>query len=146
MTILREAYHIGEVIVSIIGVGTVLEGLGWMRKWQRTYWENKVLDTFRSNSEDGPLQSANGVIGEIYLKAALKDASGFLPPRVKLNGWHAAAYWLRTSPYRLRHTVRRLMLPTKRKIERTLRDLWKQGLIVRPDFDHTKTNFYRLKN
>jgi hypothetical protein len=83
----------------------------------------------------------------MYLKAALKDAGGFLPPRVKMTGWSAYSHWLRTSPYRLRHAFRRhLVLPSKKKVDAILHDLWERGIIVRGDFTHTQTEFYRLKN
>src|SRR5260370_34230544 len=112
-----------------------LQGLSWLRKWQRKKLENRVLDTFRSDPEDGPWQSAHSVIGEMYLKAALKDAPGFLPPGVKLTGWPAFTHQLRTSPYRMRHAFRRLLvLPSRKRVDTILRDLWERGLIVRGDF------------
>jgi hypothetical protein len=143
----HEAHHFLQVIVSILGVGTILQGLIWFHKGQRKKLENKVLDTFRSDPEDGPWQSANGVVGEMYLKAALKDARGFFPARMKLTGWRAFKYWLRISSYRLRYACRRrFVLPSRSKVDAILRDLWERGLIIRAGWDHTENEFYRLKN
>ena len=141
----REAYHLVEVTLQIIGIGTVLKGIAWLYKRKQENLENRVLDTFHSNKEDGPWQSVNGILGEIYLKAALRNARGFLPPRAPLTGWRAFTYRLRLSPYRLRHSFLKFFrLPSEKQVHRVLRDLWKRGLIRPADFDHTNNEFYRL--
>jgi hypothetical protein len=143
----REAYRLVEVILQIIGMGTVLKGIAWLYKRKQRNLENRVLETFHSNLEDGPWQSANGVVGEMYLKAALSDARGFLPPRLPLTGWRAFKHWLWLSPFRWRHTFRRFfLLPSKKEADKILRELWERGLLVRAGWDHTETEFYRMKN
>jgi hypothetical protein len=90
-------------------------------------------------------QSAHGVVGRLYLKAALEDAPGFFPPR--LTGWRALKHWLRVSPYRLRHSLRgAFVLPSIHKVEKVLRELWKRGLLVRAGWVYTDNEFYKLKN
>jgi hypothetical protein len=143
----QETYRFVEVILQIIGGGTVLKGVAWLYKRRKKSLENRVLDTFLSNVEDGPWQSANGVMGEMFLKSALNDARGFIPPRLPLAGWRAFKHWLWISPYRLRHAVRRFfLLPSKEQVDKILRELWERGLLVRAGWDHTDTEFYRMKN
>lgn len=143
----REAYRFAEIILQIVGMGTVLKGTAWLYKLKQKKLENRVLATFRNNTDDGPWQSANGVVGEIYLKAALSDARGFLPPRFPLTGWSAFKHRLKRLPYRLRHALRIFwVLPSKKKADRILRDLWERGLLIRAGWDHTENEFYRVKN
>jgi hypothetical protein len=139
---LGVAYHTAQFVFGAGFVGTTIR---WLHKsWQQDF-ENRVLFTFHNTDGGGPWQSANGVAGEIYLKAALNDAPGFFQPRQ--TGWRALKYWFRFFPYRLRHAFRRaFVLPTKEKADEVLRDLWKRGLLVRAGWDHTENEFYRLKN
>jgi hypothetical protein len=142
----REALRFVEVILQIIGMGTILNGIAWICKRKHKELENRVLDTFHNN-DDGPWQSANGVVGEICLRVALRDARGFLPPRLPLTGWRALKFRLSAWPYRLRHSFWRFFLiPTKKEADKILRDLWERRLLVRAGWDHTETEFYRMKN
>ncbi|HXM97187.1 MAG TPA: hypothetical protein VN982_01800 [Candidatus Dormibacteraeota bacterium] len=139
---LRGAYHVAQFV---FGAGVIGTSIRWLyKRWQQNL-EDRVLRTFHNTDRDGPWQSANGVVGEMYLKAALSDAPGFFPPR--LTEWRELKRWLRVSPYRLRHAFRRaLVLPSKEKADEVLRELWKRGLLIRAGWDHTDTEFYKLKS
>lgn len=146
--IAQQVYHASQFVLQVIGIGTVLKAipksLQWFHKRRQQALEERVLSTFH-NTDDGPWQSAHGVVGEMYLKAALNDAPGFFPPR--LTGLRAFKHWLRVSPYRVRHAFRRaFVLPSKEKADKVLRELWKRGLLVRAGWDHTDAEYYRLKN
>jgi len=146
--IAQQVYHATQFVFQVIGIGTMLKavprGLEWIRKRLQQSLEDRVLATFH-NTEDGQWQSAHGVVGEMYIKAALNDAPGFVP--LPLTGWYAYRRWLAVSPYRLRHAFRRaFVLPSKEKADRVLRELWKRGLLVRAGWDHTDTEYYRLRN
>jgi AraC-like DNA-binding protein len=137
---LRVAYHVGQYV---FGAGAIGTSVRWLYERLKQSLEDRVLLTFHNT--DGPWQSASGVVGEMYLKAALNDAPGFFPP--KLTGWRAFKHWLGVSPYRLRHAFRRaFILPSKERADKVLRELWKRGLLIRADWDHTDHEFYKLKN
>src|SRR5260370_8897918 len=98
---LRVAYHAAQFI---FGAGVIGTSVRWLYKsWQQKL-EDRVLLTFQNTDRDGPWQSANGVVGEMYLKAALNDAPGFFPPG--LNAWRASNHRLRVYPYALRFAFR----------------------------------------
>jgi hypothetical protein len=131
--IAQQVYNAAQFVLQVIGIGTVLKAihnsLQWLHKRRQQSLEDRVLATFH-NVGDGPWQSADGVVGEMYLKAALNDAHGYLPPR--LTGWRKYKHWLRVSPYRVRHAFRRaFVLPSKEKADKVLRELWKRGLLIR---------------
>jgi hypothetical protein len=139
---LRVAYHAAQFVFRAGVIGTSARSL--YNRWQKNL-EDRVLRTFHNRNTHGPWQSASGVVGEMYLKAALNDAPGFFPPR--LTGWRAFKQWLRVSPYRVRHAFRRaFVLPSKEKADEVLRELWKRGLLIRAGWDHTDHEFYKLKN
>jgi hypothetical protein len=145
----QQAYHLALAVLSIIGLGTVVKaipkGIQWLYKRYEKSVEDRILSTFYGN-EDGPWQSAHGVLGDLGLKAALSDALGYLMPR-GLTGWKAWAYWLKMLPYRLRHTYRRMfVIPSKERADKVLKRLWERGLLVRAGWTHTKNEFYRLKD
>src|SRR5258708_22342584 len=137
---LRTAYHAAQFV---FGAGVIGTSIRWLyKRWQQSL-EDRVLSTFYNT--EGPWQSANGVVGEMYLKAAISDAPGFFPPR--LTGLRAFRHWLRTYPYRLRHALRRaFVLPSKNKADKVLRELWKRNLLIRAGWDHTDNEYYKLKN
>jgi hypothetical protein len=95
------------------------------------------------NMEDGPRQSADSMVGELYLKVELSDPKIFLTP--KLEGWRATVQWFSLAPYRWRHAFRRAFaIPSRDKADKVLCELWERGLLVRAGWD-TKNQFYRLK-
>jgi hypothetical protein len=138
---LRTVYHVAQILsIPIVGASA-----RWLYKWRKQGMEERVLSTFHNTDNDGGWQSAHGVVGELYLKAALSDAPGFFPP--KLSGWRSLKHWLRVSPYRFRHAVRRsFVLPSWEQADKILRELWKRNLLVRAGWQHTDTEFYRLRN
>jgi hypothetical protein len=139
---LRVAYHGAQFV---FGAGMIGSSLRWLYKRRQQYLEDRVLSTFHNTDGDGPWQSANGVVGEMYLKAAINDAPGFFPPR--LTGWRAFKHSLRVSPYKLRFAFRRkFVLLSKEKADKILGELWKRGLLIRAGWDHTENEFYKLKN
>jgi hypothetical protein len=139
---LRLAYHVAQFVFGAGVIGSIVRWL--YKRWQQSQ-EDKVLSTFHNTDRDSLWQSAHGVVGELYLKAALNDAPGFFPPRLK--GWRAFKHWLRVSPYRIRHLLRRaFLLPSREQADKVLRELWKRGLLIRAGWDHTDTEFYKLKN
>jgi hypothetical protein len=120
------------------------KGIQFLHKRLKKRLECRIRAIFY-NMEDGPWQSADGVVGELYLKAALSDAKGFLAP--KLKGWRATVQWFRLAPYRWRHAFRRaFVIPGRDKADKVLCELWERGLLVRARWDHTNDQFYRLKN
>lgn len=139
---LRVAYQTAQFV---FGAGVIGASVRWLYKcWQQSL-EDRILSTFHNTDSDGPWQSAHGVVGEMYLKAALSDAPGFFPPR--LRGWQELKHSLRVLPYRFRHALRiAFVLPSRKEADRVLRELWKRGLLVRAGWDHTDNEFYRLKN
>jgi hypothetical protein len=109
--------------------------------WQ----DDQVLATFRGN-DDGPWQSAHSVVGDLGLKAALRqDARGFFIP--KASGWRAHYEYWKVAPIRWRHWLRRLfVIPSKEEADKILIRLWKRGLLVRAGWTHTKNEFYKLRD
>jgi hypothetical protein len=136
---LRLAYHATQALFGPVALGTAIR---WVYKRHRKSLENRVLSTFRNTDRDGEWQSANGVVGELGLKAALSDAPGFFPPKEpRLRSR------LRTAFYRCRHSFRRaFIIPDKEKADRVLRDLWERGLLVRAGWRHTDNEFYKLRS
>ncbi len=139
---LRTLFHAAQILVPIPIVGTFAR---WLYKRRQQSMEERVLSTFHNTDNDGPWQSAHGVVGELYLKAALSDAPGFFPPR--LTGWRSFKHWLRVSPYRFRHAFRRtFVLPSRGRADKILRELWKRNLLIRAGWQHTDTEYYKLRN
>jgi hypothetical protein len=134
---LVDAYHFLRVIIP---AGAVWSSLRWGYKRWKTYRQDLVLSTFHNTDRDGPWQSGNGVVGELYLKAALSDAPGFFPPR-KSSFKHR----MRVIFYRTRHSIRRVILPNKKEADKILRELWERKLLERAGWDHTDNEFYKLR-
>jgi hypothetical protein len=135
----RAAYHVAQFLFGAGAIGTAIR---WLSKRRQKELEDRVLDTF--HNADGPWHCADSVVGEMNWKGALNDAPGFFRP--KLSGWREFRSRLRVSPYRLRFALRRaFVVPSKRKTEQILRDLWERHLLVRADWDHTDKQFYKLK-
>ncbi|HWZ97266.1 MAG TPA: hypothetical protein VN025_05850 [Candidatus Dormibacteraeota bacterium] len=132
---LVEAYHSLRVLVPA-GAGWTILRWGYKR-WQK-FREDLVLSTFHNT--EGPWQSAHGVVGELYLKAALSDAPGFFPPRRP-----SLKHRFRVMFYRTRHFLRRVFLPSKGQADKILRTLWERKLLERAGWDHTDNEFYKLK-
>jgi hypothetical protein len=144
-----QANHLAQAVLSIIGLGTVVKaipkGIQWLCKRYEKSVEDRFLSTFYRN-EDGPWQSAHGVLGDLGLEAAMGDFRGYLMPCGRI-GWRAKAHWLKFFPYRLRHTYRRIfVIPSKEKADKILRRLWERGLLLRAGWTHTQNEFYRLKD
>jgi hypothetical protein len=136
-TYLVEAYHLLRVLVP---AGFGWSALRWGYRRYLKYREDLVLSTFHNNDPDGPWQSANGVVGELYLKAALSDAPGFFPPRNPSSN-----HRLRVFFYRTRHAIRRVILPNKNEADKILRTLWERKLLERAGWGHTENEFYKLR-
>jgi hypothetical protein len=145
----HQATQVIQVGLQLIGIGTILraspKGFQWLYKQYKDSLENRVLRTFY-DMDDGPWQSAHGVVGDLGIRAAISDAPGFLMPAT-LKGWRLYVHWLKVAPYRWRHAFRRtFVIPSKEKADKVLFDLWERGLLIRAGWDHTKNQFYRLKN
>jgi hypothetical protein len=69
----HEVYRVMQFWLQVIGIGTVVraipKGIQWLLKLRKQRLENRVLQTFYE-MDDGPWQSAHGVVGELCLKAA----------------------------------------------------------------------------
>ena len=138
--------RLGEIYQGLkwlLPTGAAWTALHWTYKRWRKYQEDVVLSTFRNTDSDGPWHSAHGVVGKLYLKAALGDAPGFFPPRQM-----TLKHRLRVAFFRTRHFVRRVFLiPDKRKADKILRDLcFERKILERAGWDHTDNEFYKLKN
>src|ERR1700730_16708624 len=100
---LQQVYHLAEVGLSLVGLGTVVKaipkGIQWLFKSRKKHLEGIVLATFHNT--EGPWQSAHGVVGDLQIMAAFRDKWGYLPTR--LTGWRAYLHRLRVAPYRWRH-------------------------------------------
>jgi hypothetical protein len=132
-------YH---AVKWLLPTGAAWAALRWFYGRWRKYQADLVLSTFHNSDRDGPWQSANGVLGELYLKAALSDAPGFFPPRQsKLR------HRFRVIFYRSRHFIRRVfLLPSKNKADKILHDLcFERKILERAGWDHTDNEFYKLK-
>ena len=145
----QQAYHLVQPVLSLVGLGTAVKAIPkaiqWLYKRYEKCEEKRILSTFYGN-EDGPWQSAHGVLGDLGLKAFLSDARGYLMPR-ELTGWRAWAHWVKMLPYRLRHNYRRaFVIPSKERADKVLLRLWERGLLVRAGWTHTQNEFYRLKD
>jgi len=127
-----------KVLLPVGFGGTILR---WGHKRWQKYQEDLVLSTFHNT--EGPWQSANGVVGELYVKAALSDAPGYLPKmRRPTRGYRLAVM------YRLRHFVRSaFLIPKKEKTDKILRALcFDRKILERAGWQHTDNEFYRLRN
>jgi hypothetical protein len=130
--------HLLQWVLQLVGFGTVM---GYISKSYRKVREGHVLSVVRNTDSDGPWHSANGVVGELYLKTALRDARGFFPPR------HLTFLsYVRMKFCRSRHALHRLLLPSKKQADNVMQQLWERGLLVRAGWDHTDNEFYRLRN
>jgi len=58
----------------VLGAGFIGTSVRWLQKRYQQNLEDRVLRTLRNTDIYGPWRSANGVVGEMYLKAALNDA------------------------------------------------------------------------
>ena len=138
---LLEAYLLLKPLVKIlVPVGFGGTALRWgYKRWQK-YQEDLVLSTFHNT--EGPWQSANGVVGELYVKAALSDAPGYLP-RMRRSHKHRLV-----AMYRVRHFVRSaFLIPNKEKADKILRALcFDRKILERAGWQHTDNEFYKLKN
>ncbi|HXY26442.1 MAG TPA: hypothetical protein VEI73_17455 [Candidatus Acidoferrum sp.] len=134
---LVEAYHFLRVLIP---AGALWPVLRWSyKRWQK-YQEDLVLSTFHLDPAEGPRQSAHGVTGELYVKAALSDARGYIPPK-KLT----FAYCWRALFYRTRHMMRaKLLLPDKERAEKILRNLWERNLLELAEWSRTN-KVYKLR-
>lgn len=142
-TYLIDVYHAVRILVPAGAVGGILwTSLRWTYNRWRKWQEEMVLSTFRNTDPDGPWHSAHGVVGHLYLKAALSDAPGFFPPR------HSTLkHRLRVLFYRTRHAIRKaFVVPSKDKADKILRNLWERKLLERAGWDHTDNEFYKLRN
>ena len=96
----HEVYRVMQFGLQVIGIGTIVraipKGIQWLLKLRKQRLENRVLQTFY-DMDDGPWQSAHGVVGELYLKAALNDARGYFAPMP--TGWKDLKHSLRVFPY-----------------------------------------------
>jgi len=127
----REAYHFGEIVSQLIGVGTVLRGIAWLYKRKEEKFEDKVIDTLRKQEGRFPWRSARGVVSRMRREAAYNYARALFPPRVV--SWSSFGTRLSVIPWRMRYFYQRnLVIPSIRKADRTLRTLWKRGLLVCP--------------
>ena len=133
-----------EGILAVFTSGTVASvAVSLYRRYQK-FKEDQVISTFYGN-EDGPWQSAHGVVGDLGLKAALSDARGFFPH--KATGWRTHIDYWKVAPFRWRHAFRRrFTIPSKEEADRILKRLWERGLLRRAGWTQTRNEFYRLKD
>lgn len=131
-----DAYHALKLVIPAGATWSFL--LSLHKRWRR-YQEDLVLSTFHSDPAE-PWQSANGVTGELYIKAALGDARGYIPQKK-----FTLTYCWRALLYRTRHTIRaKLLLPNKERADKILRNLWERGLIELADWSRTN-KVYKLR-
>lgn len=130
--------HLLLPVLQLVGFGAIM---GYISKSYRKVRERQVLSVFRNTDPDGRWHSANGVVGELYLTTAMRDARGFFPP-TQLT----FRSYVRMKYCRSRHALRRLLLPSKRQADNVMHQLWERGLLVRAGWDHTDHEFYRLRN
>lgn len=132
-------HHLVQAALGLITVSTVVKSIQWLYKRYQKSREDRILATFYNN-EDGPWQSAHGVLGDLGLKAALSDARGFIVPQQ--TGWHAFVHWWKVAPYRWRHYFRRaFLIPSKEEADRVLKGLWERGMLLRVAGRTRRTNF-----
>ena len=143
MTIhLHEAYRAGQVILQLIGAGTLVKFASWLYRRTQGKLEDKVIDTFKRDEGHWLPQTAHGVVSHMKREAVHKYACALFPPRIV--DWASFISWLGLIPLRLRYLYhRKLVIPTVRKADRTLRSLWKRGLLICPP-DNPRV--YQLKH
>jgi hypothetical protein len=142
MSYLKELLIFVRFLLQLIGAGTVVGGIGWLVKKRQKRFENMILKVFE---DDDDWHGADGILGELYLRATLKGLPAYLmfpPPSV--IGWQRLKLQVRAVPYRVRHSFRKLvLLPSRQRIDSTLRALWERGLLNRASFE---PKFYRLRH
>jgi hypothetical protein len=130
-----------QIILQLVGVGSIVGWLSFLIKKRRESFENRILKFFESDNEwHGP----DGIVGDLYLDVALKGVPGFVMFPADLSGWAKSKALIRALPYLVRYYFQKMiLLPRRARVESTLRDLWKKGLLTRAYFD---PKFYRLKH
>lgn len=122
--------HVAEVGLRIIGVSTVLNALVWLRKRAQEKLENRVLNTF-SPDRNWHWQTGYGVVSRMKRDALYRYADALFPPQIK--SWSSLASWIHFLVRRFTYSCwRTVMIPSRRRADSTLRDLWKRGLLVSP--------------
>ncbi len=138
---LREGLHVAHVALTFIGGGALLALIGWFYKRRQENFEDKVLLIFQ-NSHNPRLRSATGVHND-YRGQYLKDVPMWVVLPMHTD-WQGGLRWrFRTLPYQVRHVWRmKFLMPSPKKVERTVLSLWKRGLLIR---DQATPEYYKLK-
>ena len=125
-------------VLQFVGFGLIL---GYIAKSYRKVRERQVLSVFRNTDPDGPWRSENGVVGELYLKNALRDARGFFAPR------HLTfPSYVRMNFSRCRHALRRCSSQGRNRRTTSCTSCGSEGCLCTPDVTTTENEFYRLRN
>ena len=138
---LREIFHVIQVALTFIGGGAVLGFIGWLYKRRQENFEDKVLTMF-ANDPNKQWRTADGIHSD-YGREHYKDVPMWVIFPIHANRWAGLKWWLRTVPYQVRHFWRmKFFMPSSKKVEKTVLNLWKKQLIVR---DLTNQKYYRLR-
>jgi hypothetical protein len=135
---LRDFLHAVQVTLTFIGGGTVIGFIGWLFKRRQENFEDKVLMLFAGNP---PARTIEGIHND-YRGQYLKDVPTWVVLPTHRN-WRDGLKWrLRTIPYQVRHVWRmKFLMPSQRRVERTILSLWKRGLLIRD----LNPKYYKLK-
>jgi hypothetical protein len=137
----REAYHFGQIVLQLIGLGTILKGVAWLYKRKQDKLENRVLEALAPQGRGWHWQSGHGVVARMKRDAAYAYAAAVFPPRVE--DWLSFISRLRVIPRQIAYLYhRKFIIPSKRRADTILRDLWKRGLLICP---LESTGSYQLK-
>ncbi len=123
---LREVLHGVQVILQVVGAGTILGGVGWLLKKRRERFENELLVRV---AEESTWCSAGIIRGDRYLRALRGlPLDVIVPPTLK--GWGRLKLNVRALPHKFKLRLRMLLgIPSTHRIDSTLFGLWKRGLL-----------------
>jgi hypothetical protein len=141
MSRLKDVFTTAQVILSLVSIGTIATALGWLFKKRQERFENRILKFFEESDE---WHGADGIVGDIYIRAALKGLPAYLLHQPITSGWQNIKMHVKATPYLFRYHFQKLVfLPRRSRIESTLRNLWKRGLLTKASFN---PKYYRLKH
>jgi hypothetical protein len=123
----HEAYHRGGVILQLIGVGTIIRSVAaWLYKRKEEMVEDRIIDALKEGRM--PWQSAHGVVARMRHAAVFAHIPAAFPPRIV--NWSSFLARLRVLPWEMRYFYHRnMVIPSLRKTDRTMRTMWKRGLL-----------------
>jgi hypothetical protein len=140
---LPEAWQAIQTGLKFIGGTAVVGFFVWLWKRRQENFADVVLDMFAHDKEKlwkKPKVIHTDFIANVILKGV--PAWVVFPP---LGNRKALWKWrFRSIPYQVRYIWRsRFLMPSEAKVERTILNLWKRGLLIRAK---DEPEYYRIKS